>query len=67
MIDNIGGPGREELLQNIKTCQSYICAYQLEDEPGLYGRRCMACNSEVETAYYSAKCRHDLPPVCIHC
>ncbi|KAH3730844.1 hypothetical protein DPMN_056842 [Dreissena polymorpha] len=27
----------------------------------------MTCNSEVETAYYSAKCRHYLPAVCIHC
>ncbi|KAH3839877.1 hypothetical protein DPMN_113316 [Dreissena polymorpha] len=26
----------------------------------------MTCNSEVDTAYYSAKCRLYLPPVCIY-
>ncbi|XP_052268364.1 uncharacterized protein LOC127869745 [Dreissena polymorpha] len=58
---------QEEFLRNIKACHSYICGDQLEDAPDLYVRRCVTCSSEVETAYYSAKCRHYLPPVCIHC
>ncbi|XP_052250554.1 uncharacterized protein LOC127857879 isoform X2 [Dreissena polymorpha] len=58
---------QEEFLRNIKACHSYICGDQLEDAPDLYVRRCVTCSSEVETAYFSAKCRHYLPPVCIHC
>ncbi|XP_052212795.1 uncharacterized protein LOC127847150 [Dreissena polymorpha] len=58
---------QEEFLRNIKACHSYIYGDQLEDAPDLYVRRCVTCSSEVETAYFSAKCRHYLPPVCIHC
>ncbi|XP_052780079.1 uncharacterized protein LOC128217176 [Mya arenaria] len=58
---------QEEALQNIKACQTYTCGDQLEEAPGLYVRRCVSCISDVEISYFSAKCRHYLPPVCVYC
>jgi len=54
-------------MQNIKVCGLYVCGDQIEGSPGLFVRRCVSCSSEVEVAYFSAKCRHYLPPVCIYC
>ncbi|CAC5419773.1 unnamed protein product [Mytilus coruscus] len=62
---------QDELILRLKEYSFYTCGGALvqydSETVDIVVREGLACNSPIETTYYSASLKHYLPPVCVHC
>ncbi|XP_063434558.1 uncharacterized protein LOC134715936 [Mytilus trossulus] len=62
---------QDELILRLKEDSFYTCGGALVQDDSetvdIVVREALACNSPIETTYYSASLKHYLPPVCVHC